>query len=52
MNYVWQELCRQRNALARLMLGSLPREDSAARAAAPSSEDFPEQSAAPEGFVR
>ena len=34
MNYVWQELCRQRNALARLMLGSLPREDSAARAAA------------------
>ena len=50
MNYVWQELCRQRNALARLMLGSLPREDSAARAAAPSSEDFPEQSAAPEGF--
>ena len=33
MNYIWQELCRQRNALARLMLGSLPREESAVQPA-------------------
>ena len=42
MNYIWQELCRQRNALARLMLGSLPREESAVQPAV-RSESFAEQ---------
>lgn len=38
MNYIWMELRRQRNALARLMLGSLPREEAGAQTAAPMEE--------------
>ena len=40
MNYVWQELCRQRSALARLMLGSLPGNESAAQTAETDPTEF------------
>ena len=51
MNYIWQELCRQRNALAWLMLGSLPREESAVQPAV-RSESFAEQGTMLEEWMR
>ena len=49
MNYIWQELCRQRSALARLMLGSLPGDESAAQAAETIPAEFARQISGAEG---